>query len=115
MKLRISSILLGVLVSLFLVIPSATFAHHGYGDKGYGKYNKSKKPNFIVILMDDYGTDAFSVLNPTTEDGSNNAPVPSLEGLAKHGVIFKNGWAMPTCSVTRGTRTTGLLPSTTGM
>ncbi len=115
MRLHTSSVLLGVLVSFLLAIPSATLAGYGYGDKGYGKHNKGKKPNIIVILADDYGKDSFSLLNPTMEDGPTNAPVPSLGKLADKGVIFKNGWAMPTCSVTRGTRTTGLLPSTTGM
>ena len=104
MKRNWLSALLCISISFVFAIPSVALAHH-----------YKKKPNFIVILMDDYGKDAFSLLNPTTEDGSINAPVPSLGALAKHGVIFKNGWAMPTCSVTRGTRTMGLLPSTTGL
>lgn len=73
-----------------------------------------KKPNIIVILADDYGKDAASIYNPTTDLGKT-APTPSLATLADKGVQFNQAWAMPACSVTRGTRSTGKLPSTSGM
>ncbi len=76
-----------------------------------------KKPNIIVMLADDYGKDAASLYNPETEDPDFplNAPTPNLGKLAKHGVLFNQAWAMPACSTTRGTRTLGKLPSTSGM
>jgi len=88
------------------------------------KYSKKKKPNIIVIMADDFGVDASSLYtvrtgadDPSTTDVDEglNAPTPALATLASQGVLFKNGWAMPACSTTRGTRSTGKLPSTTGM
>jgi arylsulfatase A-like enzyme len=81
------------------------------------------KPNIIVVLADDYGADSASLYNtrtdadnPNTEvDEGLNAPTPALAALAAEGVKFANGWAMPVCTPTRGTRSLGKLPSTTGM
>lgn len=75
------------------------------------------KPNIIVIMADDYGKDAASLYNPITDDPTfpENAPTPALATLVSKGVKFTNGWAMPVCSTTRGTRTLGKLPSSSGM
>lgn len=73
-----------------------------------------KRPNVIVILADDYGRDSASIYNASTDVGPN-APTPNLADLADQGTRFNQGWAMPACSVTRGTRSTGKLPSTSGM
>ena len=101
-----------------LVIPNVTIAKHNYG--------KYKKPNVIIFMADDLGQDAVPLYNPDDsalvqerrELGNQfpeNAPMPALEALAKKGVTFRNGWAMPVCSTTRGARSTGLYPSTTGV
>ena len=75
------------------------------------------KPNFIIILADDLGKDAFAPNTPFTDDIDypEAAPVPSLAKLAKQGVLFENGWAMTQCTATRGARSMGLYPSTSGM
>lgn len=52
--------------------------------------------------------------NPTTDEGAN-APVPSLTRLAEEGINFLNGYAMPACSITRGARSYGLYPTTSGV
>ena len=84
-----------------------THWHHGW----------YKKPNIIVITADDYGAISSEIYNPQTEDPDfpQAAPTPSLATLAEHGVVFKNGWAMPVCSTTRGTITLGKLPTTSGI
>ena len=77
-------------------------------------------------MADDLGQDAVPLYNPDDSElvqerrelGNQfpeNAPMPALEALAKKGVTFRNGWAMPVCSTTRGARSTGLYPSTTGV
>ena len=76
--------------------------------------NQLKKPNIIVIMADDWGKDAASLYNPTTDE-SENAPTPSLDALADEGILFTQAWAMPACTPTRGTRTLGKLPSTSGI
>ena len=78
---------------------------------------KQGSPNIIVILADDYGKDAANLYNAETADLDfpETAPTPSLTALAAEGVRFTQAWAMPTCSPTRGTRTMGKLPSTSGM
>ena len=83
-----------LLMFFSLTIPSATTAHYGYG--------KYKKPNVIIWMADDLGQDAVPLYNPddselvqARRDLGNpfpeNAPMPALEKLAKHGVAFKNG------------------------
>ncbi len=75
------------------------------------------KPNIIVIMADDLGQDSSDLYNEFTQDPDfpKTAPTPHLRDLAGNGLKFKNGWAMPSCSPTRGTRTMGKLPSTSGM
>lgn len=89
----------------------------GAADANAHGWKKPKKPNFIVILADDLGQDAFALTTPKTADPDYpiNAPVPALAKLASKGVLFENGWAMPGCSITRGARTMGLLPSSSGL
>ncbi len=117
MRLRIAPASVGLLMSVFLAIPSATVANNSYGNHGYGDGKYKKKPNIIVILADDYGQISAQPYVPKTADPDfpKAAPVPNLVHLAKQGVLFKNGWAMPVCSTTRGTRTLGKLPTTTGI
>lgn len=117
MRLRIAPASVGLLMSVFLAIPSTTVANNSYGNHGYGDRKYKKKPNIIVILADDYGQVSAQPYVPKTADPDfpKAAPVPNLINLAKQGVLFKNGWAMPVCSTTRGTRTLGKLPTTTGI
>ncbi len=118
MKLRPMLVAMLVVLSLLFTIPNITVAHYGYGNY--------KKPNVIIFMADDLGQDAVRLYNPDDSElvqarrdlGNQfpeNAPMPALEELAKNGVTFRNGWAMPVCSTTRGARSTGKYPSTTGV
>ena len=119
MKVRPMLVSMAMVLSLSIVIPTTTIAHYGYNKYGY------KKPNIIIFMADDLGQDYVPLYNPDDSElvqlrreagvpFPENPPMPALEELAKHGVTFKNGWAMPVCSTTRGARSTGLYPSTTG-
>jgi arylsulfatase A-like enzyme len=68
-------------------------------------------------MADDYGKDSASLYNTATEDPDfpATAPTPALEQLADRGILFTNGWAQPACTATRGARSTGTLPSTSGI
>ena len=118
MKLRPMLATIAFVLCFSLVIPNITIANHGYG--------KSKKPNVIVFMADDLGQISVPLYNPDDSElvqqrrdlGNQfpeNPPMPALEELAKQGVTFRNGWAMPVCSTTRGARSTGKYPSTTGL
>jgi len=86
----------------------------------------SATPNIIIFEADDLGQDTTRLYSPDDSelvqmrrDSGNpfpeNAPMPALEALAKHGVSFKNAWAMPVCSTTRAAQSTGQYASTTGV
>lgn len=60
-------------------------------------------PNILFIISDDQGLDA-SAQYSLSEDIPNT---PTLNELAKQGIIFDNMWATPACSTTRGTIITG--------
>ena len=118
MKLRPMLVSITAVLCFSLVIPNVTIANYGYG--------KYEKPNIIIFMADDLGQDYVPLYNPDDSElvqlrreagvaFPENPPMPALEELAKNGVAFKNGWAMPVCSTTRGARSTGLYPSTTGV
>ncbi len=60
-------------------------------------------PNLLLIITDDQGVDA-SAQYPYSNDPPNT---PTLNALAKAGVVFDNAWATPACTTTRGTIITG--------
>jgi len=63
---------------------------------------KSSKPNFIIILADDlgYGDVGFT--------GSTQIKTPSIDALAKGGVIFSDGYvSAPVCAPSRAGLITG--------
>lgn len=66
---------------------------------------KNKKPNLILIIVDQMRGDALSCL------GSPNARTPNLDKLAREGVIFENAYSnTPVCLPSRVTMFTGLYP-----
>lgn len=71
-------------------------------------------PNVILITADDYGADAAALYTASSDLGPTT-PTPNLESLASRGIVFENAMAMPACSPTRGTISTGNLPSTSGI
>lgn len=96
------------------------------------------RPNVIVVLLDDVGTDSLALFDevnpyqsnlpyqhgqvgngdvPANGEGTSNLYVnsPSLNQLASEGVTFLNAYAMPLCSPSRATLLTGNYPVRTGM
>jgi len=62
----------------------------------------SDRPNFIFILIDDLGWKDIGFA------GSNLAPTPNIDALAKKGLIFKQAYASaPNCAPTRACLMTG--------
>ncbi|MEO8616548.1 MAG: sulfatase-like hydrolase/transferase [Luteolibacter sp.] len=55
--------------------------------------------NILLLIADDYGTDANSLYNslPT----ATLPPTPQINALAASGVRFTNAYAYPVCSPTR--------------
>lgn len=87
----------------------------------------SRSPNILLIIADDVGLDVTTDMYPGLVDelvakygpaGRNHpdyrsikgkpASTPTLDGLAKSGMVFRNVWANPYCSPTRATILTGL-------
>ncbi|MEQ1853459.1 MAG: sulfatase-like hydrolase/transferase, partial [Chthoniobacteraceae bacterium] len=64
--------------------------------------------NVLLIIADDYGIDANSLYN--TSPGAALPPTPNINALKSSGVMFRNCYAMPTCSPTRATMLTGRNP-----
>ena len=61
-----------------------------------------ERPNFILILIDDMGWKDVGFA------GSNLAPTPNIDALAKKGLIFKQAYASaPNCAPTRACLMTG--------
>jgi arylsulfatase B len=67
--------------------------------------------NVLLIIADDFGTDAQSLYNPT----ANTAPTPNINSLASTGVRFTNAYACPLCSPTRACMITGRLGFRSGV
>ncbi|MBL8215566.1 MAG: sulfatase [Bryobacterales bacterium] len=65
-----------------------------------------RKPNLVLILIDDYGwTD-------TGYNGSTYYQTPHIDTLARSGMVFTNGYAAaPVCSPTRSAIMTGKYPA----
>lgn len=68
----------------------------------------AQQRNVLLIIADDYGTDSNSLYN--TSPGAALPPTPNINALKTTGVMFRNAYAMPTCSPTRATILTGRHP-----
>lgn len=66
-----------------------------------------KKPNILVFLVDDMGWGDPGVYGGGHMSG---APTPSIDRLARSGLMLTSTYAQPTCSPTRATMMTGRLP-----
>lgn len=84
----------------------------GAGGEGSGS-GGAKRPNILLILADDYGAEASSLYPLAGDAGA--VPTPSIEALARDGLVFDNAWASPVCSPTRGTIVSGLYGYRTGV
>lgn len=59
--------------------------------------------NVLIVLLDDVGIDKIPVYGEHPTPGT----VPNLDALAREGMIFRNAWASPACSPSRGALFTG--------
>lgn len=72
--------------------------------------NTVKKPNVLLILVDDLGWADVAAYNPNTSYST-----PNMDLLAKQGLMFTDGYAAsPVCSPTRASLITGMDPTTIG-
>ena len=70
----------------------------------------NKKPNVLIILVDDLGWADVGVYNPISQYST-----PNMDKLAGQGLMFTNGYAAsPVCSPTRASLLTGQHPTRLG-
>ncbi len=72
-------------------------------------YATARPPNIIVVLVDDCGVGDFGF------SGGRDVPTPHIDRLAAEGVVFSNGYALPSCSPTRAALLTGRYPQRFGI
>ncbi len=72
----------------------------------FGK--EAKKPNIVVILVDDMGYSDLSCMG-------SEIPTPNIDGLAKNGVLFTHFYNAARCCPTRASLLTGLYQTRAGM
>ena len=63
-----------------------------------------KQPNILLIFADDVGSDAVGCY------GGESYPTPNIDALAKGGLKFNHGYAMPVCHPSRMCLMTGRYP-----
>lgn len=73
---------------------------------------ESTSPNILLIIGDDIGIDAF---NGFSNFGTQKAKTPTLDQLAKDGLLFTQVYANPICSPTRASILSGQYGFRTGV
>lgn len=68
------------------------------------KLSNYKKPNIVLIMVDDLGKEWISAY------GADSISTPNIDALATTGIRFQNAYAMPQCTPTRLTLLTGQYP-----
>jgi arylsulfatase B len=86
----------------------------GGGGGAGGGSGEGKRPNVLLLFIDDLGAESTSVY-PELAGDSGAVPVPNIEALADNGLVFDNAWASPVCSPTRGTIVSGQYGHRTGV
>ncbi len=69
-------------------------------------------PNVLVVIADDMGVERTPAYGLGTVP---NPPTPTLDLLARAGVLFRNAYSEPLCSPTRSAMLTGRHPFRTGI
>jgi arylsulfatase A-like enzyme len=69
----------------------------------------AERPNIVVILVDDIGVGDFGFT------GGKDFATPNIDRFAREGVVFSNGYALPSCSPTRAALLTGRYPQRFGI
>lgn len=84
---------------------------------GIAQAKPPTKPNILFVVMDDVGVDQLSLFGYGGGGVGPLAPpkTPSLDALAKVGVLFRNTWATPECSPSRASFFTGRYPLRTNV
>lgn len=70
------------------------------------------EPNILMILTDDVGIDQIRTMG---YGGVTAPPTPNIDSIANAGVRFRDMWAMPACSTSRGVLYTGRYPLRTNL
>lgn len=71
-----------------------------------------RKPNFLVIYVDDMGWGDPGVYGGGTSIG---APTPNIDHLAHSGLMMTSAYSQPSCTPTRAAWQTGRLPQRSGL
>jgi arylsulfatase A-like enzyme len=89
------------LLSIFLVISSCKKSET---IESSNTTSENASPNILLIIGDDIGIDPF---NGFTNFGIQKAKTPTLDRLAKEGLLFTQVYSNPLCSPTRATILSG--------
>ncbi|MBI5949425.1 MAG: arylsulfatase [Chloroflexi bacterium] len=73
---------------------------------------RGKRPNFLVVLMDDVGWGDFGCYGGGVAVG---APTPNIDRLARQGLLLTSCYSEPSCSPSRATLLTGRVPNRHGL
>jgi len=86
-------------------------------DIGLSPAMSAPKPNILFMVMDDVGIDQLSLFGYGGPGVGPLAPpkTPTLNALAKSGVLFRNVWASAECSPSRAGFFTGRYPLRTNV
>ena len=79
---------------------------------GIASASSATKPNILFVIMDDVGIDQMELFG---YGGRGRGPLgppktPTLDEIARAGVLFRNTWATPECSPSRVSFFTGRYP-----
>ena len=99
MKQFFAIVLMGLSLSYFGTYNSNSQTTQGSQSKEGDQ--AGKKPNIILILLDDVSAKEFSSY------GGNEINTPTLDKMANEGVVFSTAWSQPTCGPTRAMLLTG--------
>ena len=78
---------------------------------GWSPFTAAQPPNLLVLVADDLGTETLAAYG----FGHPTAVTPSLDALARDGLLIRDFWAQPTCSPTRAAVMTGRYAFRTGV
>jgi hypothetical protein len=111
---RFSSIVLSCLFVLGALLTGC--------DSSSNSRRADSPPNILFIIMDDVGIDQMTVFgygglqpfaqlpNPPEQPEDRSPQLPTIDGIAQQGIMFRNTWAMPACSTSRAVFFTGRYP-----
>lgn len=97
-------------LNLSYFFPFLLLCFSSCGTMKKSEFPKNKKPNILLINIDDLGFKDVSF------NGSNFYETPNIDALAKQGVVFTNGYASAAnCAPSRASLMTGLWPQRHGI